>query len=100
MARPSASALLHLPFCADATQEPLAALARQQVPEAAVTQTLTPDPDPHSALALTLTLTPSINSNPKPNPNPPNLTLTLTLALSRWPRLRQCSPPAPRMLIG
>ena len=28
--RPSAAALLRLPFCAEATREPLAALARQQ----------------------------------------------------------------------
>ena len=37
MARPAASALLRLPFCTEATQEPLAALAREQVAEAAAT---------------------------------------------------------------
>ena len=87
MARPSASVLLRLPFCAEATQGALAALAREQVAAAAPTLNLilarTRARTRTRTLARTLTLTLALTLA---------LALalvlarTLTLTLSRWPR--------------
>ena len=77
MARPSASVLLRLPFCAEATQGALAALAREQVAAAAATLNLILAPTLARTLALSLTLALALALV---------LARTLTLTLSRWPR--------------